>query len=302
MTVPLALDALMTPAGELTEIVIGMDNPAGIITPFGSVNWITDTRGETLEGTITPTGVLSGASFADGCFDTPYECLTSVTPDYDCVGACDTRIEIINPSINLSGMIVPIGQLTIPPTDTISLIGLSGIIAPQGFVQTPTPCADSVSLVADDPVARGALLTNYGFTVDSIQSWADWRLDNAIQYGILPTIPTIIPTYIRLWITGTGTAGQTSRIVITISGATPDTEYSISAVQAATAIGAIITYPAVADTFPGNMQQDFIRTSDEFGNLELGLEVTLSVTGFLLNYTIWWNFNIVAVPTTPCEE
>lgn len=151
---------------------------------------------------------------------------------------------------------------------------------------------------------RGTLTNGYDGWSVTAQSWSDWRLDDRIQKGIIFSAESVVPTVLRLWIVGSGTAGEVTRVAKTIGGFTPGAIYEVRIDQLATAIGNTVLQPALVGAFPGNQQQTVTATADGSGNLEMAIEVELSVSGFLFDYTIWWAFSVRVVPdgADPCVE
>src|SRR5580765_7154246 len=95
------------PTGDVVDFVILIDNPFGIVTPFGGLSWSVDgaiiigpDSAELIAGTITPSGSLVLIAPVQ-CFPTPYTCVTSINPQWECVGACDVPQIIPAQAINL---------------------------------------------------------------------------------------------------------------------------------------------------------------------------------------------------------
>lgn len=161
------------------------------------------------------------------------------------------------------------------------------------------PCNDVGGYTATGTVPRGRLVDNYDGWDTITTSWSDWRIDDRIVKGIITSDEIVPPTYIRLWIVGSGTAGQVTRLTKTLSGFVPGKTYTVYVSAAASAIGNSITtgvglLPATINAFAG--------TADPDGNLDIGLEVTLLTSGFLLDYSVWWYFDFTLCTDDVPEE
>lgn len=149
----------ITPLGEVTEFLIEADNPGGQINPFGSVVAVADfnVSAPDLSGTITPTGEMTTVT-DQSCFPVTYACTTEPVTDYDCVGACESPTLVEPPSVELSGVIIPVGQLAEECPESMTCCLLCGDVTPEGTVDGDIACiyewtaADVTSPALDHPI------------------------------------------------------------------------------------------------------------------------------------------------------
>lgn len=78
--------------GEVTEIRVSADNPAGVLTMSGSVATLVGASGQTFGGSLGLSGELSTDVLDRGCFPTTFDCVGSIDSTADCVGVCDDNV------------------------------------------------------------------------------------------------------------------------------------------------------------------------------------------------------------------
>src|SRR6476661_7525705 len=85
-----SVDGTITPSGEITEILIGADNPGGDLFVSGSLVWEANFSLESpdLGGTITPVGDLTTSDNAQ-CFPAIYDCVSEPEPAVSCIDTCE---------------------------------------------------------------------------------------------------------------------------------------------------------------------------------------------------------------------
>src|SRR5689334_13985359 len=96
--------------GEITNITIEADNPAGFISPFGAMNWTADfhLQGPIMAGVITPSGELFTTDDAL-CIPAAFACMVEPVTDYECVDICEPITVPSQPRVDLTGIIIPVG-------------------------------------------------------------------------------------------------------------------------------------------------------------------------------------------------
>jgi hypothetical protein len=122
----LSIAGTITPTGDIPEIAIEIDNPAGVITPFGQVTMSMVDHFIDLAGEITPGGTLVLGDPSD-CIPADYSCVVPVAREFVGVDLCE-QVPLVLAAVvpapvtvplSMGGVIIPIGVMLPPVTDCI---------------------------------------------------------------------------------------------------------------------------------------------------------------------------------------